>query len=288
MIEKYDVDLSKYVTFHVGGIAKKFLIPENEIELKEVIESIQERNEIILVLSGGSNLLINDCKKFESVIHMSKIDNRIIQLDNGKFYFGASNRIQKVITEVNKLGYGGFEEFIGLPAMIGGMIYMNAGIGGEKNSRFTIGDFVTRVRVYDVETNEYRWIDSEKCEFGHRRSIFQNGQYIIVGAEFQLQHQDIEISNERIKKRRLYCREHMEFGKGCFGTLFSKCSGRLVKVVALLDYKKKNVKQGNIKANWLINCGNGTYKEAMSIILKCERLHKLFGKPIEREVQIWE
>ena len=135
---------------------------------------------------GGSNLLINDKKIFKTVIYMKNIDNRIIQLTEGRFYVGASNRIQKVITELNQLGYGGFEEFIGLPAMIGGMIYMNAGIGSENNSRFTMSDFVERVRAFDLETKDYIWLLNKDCEFSHRKSVFQTGKYIIVGCEIRL------------------------------------------------------------------------------------------------------
>ncbi len=220
---------------------------------------------------------------------MKNIDNRIIQLTEGRFYVGASNRIQKVITELNQLGYGGFEEFIGLPAMIGGMIYMNAGIGSENNSRFTMSDFVERVRAFDLETKDYIWLLNKDCEFSHRKSVFQTGKYIIVGCEIRLSRQDMEKSRERIAARKDYCRRNMEYGKGCFGTCFSRCSGKLVKLNALATkFKKMNVQQGRIKANWLVNYGDGTFDEAMTIIENCERLHKMFGKMISREVQIWE
>lgn len=58
-----------------------------------------------------------------------------------------------MISFVNEKGYGGFEELIGLPAISGGIIYMNAGIGGEKGSIFTISEFVNKIRAYDLKKN---------------------------------------------------------------------------------------------------------------------------------------
>lgn len=126
--------LAKHTTFKMGGTAIRYYIPENENELLDVITN----NKNYLIISGGSNLLINDTKEFPCVIDMHKACTELKQIENGVFYIGASVRIQKAIRFINSCGYGGIEFLFSLPALVGGCIYMNAGRGADKSC---IGDF---------------------------------------------------------------------------------------------------------------------------------------------------
>ena len=288
MIEKREVDLSKKTTFKIGGIAKHFFIPESELELIELIKKLKKRNESWYILSGGSNLLINDEKKFDNVIYMMNIDTNIKMIEDGYFYIGASNRIQKVIQEINKFGYGGFEELFCLPAMFGGIIYMNAGIGGRNNVRFNISDFVIKVKVLDIESEKIVILNKKECNFEYRKSIFKNGKYIILGAEIKLKKQEIQHSNDRIKKRIEYCKINQEWGKGCFGSCFSMYSSKVLKILSLFYRNTKGVRMAKNNSNWMVNDGTGRYKDAIKIINKCNLCHKLLHKKIEIEVIIWK
>jgi len=286
MIINKNVDLSKMTTFHIGGIAKKLYIPESVEELVELLKKLSDED--YYIISGGSNLLINDKKEYKNVISMKKTDCSIKYLENSMFYVGCSNRIQKVINETNKLEYGGFEELYGLPALFGGIVYMNAGIGPEKNSLFTISDFIVRVKVYDKETKKIIWLDKNQCNFSHRNSVFHDNQYVIIGAEIKLNKQTLKISQERINKRLLKCKQEHEWGKGCFGTCFSHCNRKLLKVLSLFNRKNKKVYQSSNNCNWLVNGGEGTYEDAIKIIERAKKIHKLFHKKIKCEIIIWK
>lgn len=288
MIKQENINLASKTTFKIGGIAKKFYIPESDEDIINLVKQLKSNNEEFYILSGGSNLLINDEKVFTNVIYMEKIDTTIEKKENGSFYIGTSNRIQKVIREVNKQGYGGFEELFCLPAMFGGIIYMNAGIGGRNNVKFNISDFIIRVKALDIDREEIIYLEKKECNFSYRNSIFKNGKYIILGAEIKLDKQDIEISNDRIEKRKEFCKNKQEWGKGCFGSCFSCASGILLRVIALFYHNKKGIKVSKNNSNWLVNDGTGKYKQAISIINKNKFLHKLFHKRIETEVIIWE
>ena len=232
LIENYH--LKKATTFKVGGFAKKLFIPENEEELAQIVGQLVSSGENLYILSGGSNLLINDMKEFEFVISMEKACLELNYIGNGVFYIGASNRIQRVIRFMNIIQYGGIEELFGLPAMFGGIIYMNAGIGAKEKSLFTISQFIKRVKVIDIKDIELKWLDCCQCEFSHRSSIFQNGRYVILGAEVAMFPQSIEISEQRISERIRYCKENQIWGKGCFGTVFSEANWRLLKMVSII------------------------------------------------------
>lgn len=288
MIEKSEVNLANKTTFKIGGIAKHFFIPESDVELIELIKKLKKENKSWYILSGGSNLLIDDQKQYENVIYMEKMDTTITMTEEGCFYIGASNRIQKIIRKVNKLGYGGFEELFCLPAMFGGIIYMNAGIGGRNNVKFNISDFITKVKVFDIESEKIVLMNKEDCNFEYRKSIFKNGNFIILGAEIKLEKQKIEVSNARIEKRIEYCKNNQEWGKGCFGSCFSNYSAKILKIVSLFYRNKKGVRIARNNFNWLVNDGTGSYNDAITIINRCCFLHRILHRDIEREVIIWK
>lgn len=285
--------LSKRTTFHIGGTAEKLYIPESEEELIQVSKDIYDRDHRVYVISGGSNLLINDDRAFPEVVCMAKACRELEQLHDGVFYIGASVRIQKAISFVNSFGYGGFEELIGLPALFGGIIYMNAGIGRESAPLFTISEFVDSVRALDLKTGETVTLTAEECRFGRRTSVFKNGQYIILGAQITCRATDRDDAASRIQKRREHCHKSFEYGKGCFGSCFMRFKGPILRILSAL-YKKGilkysgKVRFANNNANWLVNEGGGTYKDAMTIINRCKKLHKLAFQKLECEVIIWD
>ena len=273
-------------SFHLDGNAKTFYKPENEKELINLLGKLKSKK--YYILSAGSNILLNDNIEYDNVIYMADVDNEIKQLDdNGSFYIGASNRLQKVINRINELGYGGIERMYTIPAFFGGAIYMNAGIGSKKNPAVTISEFITRVKVISKDKNVIEWIEKEDCHFGHRKSVFQNDKYVILGAECVFRKQDIEISKKIIKERIDSFRKHAEMGKGTFGTIFSESTGKLLKLNSLIYAKKGGVHFGKNNKNWLVNNGNGTFNDAMFLINKAQLIHKLFHRKIECEVRIW-
>lgn len=287
MVEIDNYELSKKTTFNVGGIAKKLYIPESEKELISLLKKELKNEKKLFIISGGSNLLINDKKMFEHVIDAKNIDNTILKTSEGKYYIGCSNRIQKVINEINKDGYGGFEELVSLPALFGGIICMNAGTGSKETALFTISEFVDEVKVIDIRKKQIKWLKKDECEFGHRHSIFQNGNYFILGANITVKKQSKEKSKERVKNR-LSRTKKCEYGKGCFGSCFSECNSKLLSIISLATINKKGVYQSKNNSNWLVNDGTGTYDKTMKIINRCIKFHKLFHKNIKCEVVIWK
>lgn len=284
-----NVKLSTKTTFHVGGYTKSLYLPESEKELIYIAAELYEREEKVYLLSGGSNLLINDQREFDSIISMKEACTELLDMGSGRFYIGASNRIQKVISFVNEHGYGGFEELIGLPAMFGGIVCMNAGIGGASVPLFTISKFIKYVKVYDLRKKVIEEIPSDECGFSHRTSLFQNGQYVILGAEILCKAFEIERLEKKKKDRLEFCKKNFEYGKGCFGSCFSQCNGKLLRLVSILyPHNTNGIHFGKNTCNWLVNGGEGTFEEAFNIIQTSEKIHKFLHQNIRCEVVIWK
>ena len=59
MQEQFDVPLASLTTMHVGGPARRLVVAETIDEIVDVVREVDDAEEPLLVLSGGSNLLLS-------------------------------------------------------------------------------------------------------------------------------------------------------------------------------------------------------------------------------------
>lgn len=273
--------LAKHVTMRIGGTAERFCLPESEQDIEQLIRT----EKVWRVLSGGSNVLINDEIIFPCVISMSKACRAFEVHEDGTVYVGASLRIQEVIRRMGELNQGGFEFLYSLPALMGGVIYMNAGRGSDKKS---ISEFIVDVRVMDREGNVHV-LPKEACEFSFRKSCFQHEDWIVLGATLRGASVPQKESQKQVEARVLFCKGRQDMRYPNFGSVFSKNDGRILRVVRMLSkFDHAKVRFSDITPNWLLNEGNGTYKQACKKIEQVKKIHRLFKRKCECEVIIWE
>lgn len=275
-----NVDLKMYTTVKIGGTAQKMFVPDTVEELENVVKN----EKTIYFIGGGSNLLIND-REFDSVINLRNFNKVIEDRGEGKFHVGASVHLQELITVINEAGYGGIEYLISVPGLVGGAIVMNAGRGRQYNQ--AISDYVTRVTV--LKEGKIAEISKAECNFAYRNSKFKNNEdYIIIAADFLFPKQSKEESCKLRKERIEFCKKNQDNSAPNFGTVFMDADRRIMKLTKRLRVGKGAVKFSGKTANWILNMGDGSYKEAISAIKKVERLHYLFGKKCKTEVIKWE
>lgn len=274
-----NVDLSLYTTFRMGGVARKLVIPQSENELLEVIQTTKLPRYII---GGGSNLLINNQREFEKVISLREFNKDIISVGDGKYFVGAAVRLQKLIQTINDDGYGGIEYLYSVPGLVGGAVVMNAGRG---NSIDEIGKFVVSVRA--IKDGEVQEFDKDDCQFRKRGSIFKNSDIVILGALFQFIPGKPEAFKKLREERIKYVKEVQDTSKPNFGTVFFKADSHIMGLVQKCSKSDKGVCFSPKTRNWLLNNG-GTFEQAMAEINRVKRIHKLFHRPCEVEVIVWE
>ena len=281
MILKENEELKQYTTFKMGGIAKKFYIPESEEELVSLVRTLDNYK----ILGGGSNLLINNNGVFPNVIYTKDFNKEIINKGNGIYYFGSSVRLQKIINKINQDGYGGIEYLYSVPGMLGGAIYMNAGRGKQFNMQLT--DYLIDVDV--LVDGKVKKFTKEECKFDYRKSIFQDNNYVILGANFKFKEVDFNESKKLKKERIELCKNVQDNSSFNFGSVFCICNYKIMKMVSKLSSKnKKGIHFSNKTNNWLCNDGSGEFKQAIKLINRVKKIHKLFNKKIELEVRVWE
>jgi UDP-N-acetylmuramate dehydrogenase len=285
MIILNNVLLKNYTTIRIGGVAKKLYFPESEIDLKDLLA--QNRGKQIYILGGGSNLLINDEKTFEKVIYLKELDKRIVKLEGGEYYVGASVFLPKLIKNINKDGYGGIEYLFSVPALVGGSVFMNAGRGRKHN--LAISDYIEEVYTYNYVLNEKKIYKKNECDFSYRSSRFKNENVIILGVTFKFDAFPKEELDSRRKERISLIKKGQDSSGYSFGSVFKKNNRYIMQLVKLFSIGcKDGVSFSSKTSNWIIHKGDGTFKQAVKIISIVEKLHKLLFQKIEKEVIIWK
>lgn len=279
-----DENLKKYTTVKIGGIAERLYFPESIDDLIKLINGFSSKEEYYLI-SGGSNILINDKKTYKSVICLKNMNTNIEHKGQNIYYVGASISLQKLINTVNKDGYGGIEYLYSVPALVGGSIVMNAGRGKVHNR--SISDYIIDVHVYD--SGEIKIIKKNMCKFSYRDSVFKDSKTIVLGATFAF---DMLHESEAIKRKqeRLSLVKKGQDNSGFnFGTVFSEKNRIIMQIIKITHPGFKNGMMYSKKtSNWLINKGDGTFYQAMKLINIVKKFHKLVGSKISTEVIIWK
>lgn len=279
-----NVSLKKYTTIKIGGIAEKFYIPENEKELIDLMATIKEEKKVFCLLGNGSNLLINDEKEFENVILLKEF-NENLRVESNYVYCGASVSIQGLINFINDRGLGGIEYLYSVPGTVGGAVAMNAGRGRKYNQ--SISDYIDKVEV--LIDNRKQILNREECEFSYRNSRFKNSNDVILGVFFQFENRDKKILDNARRERIEYSKDTQDIMYPNFGSVFSISNVRLMRIFKVFSVGYKNgIMYSNKTTNWIVNRGEGNFRQAIKMIELTEKVHKILHQKIEREIVVWK
>lgn len=270
------VPLASLTTFKMGGKAARLWEPRCGDDLS----ALPKGKNGYRVLSAGSNLLISE-RTFTDVISMRRYDDSIKGLGGGEYRVGASARVQHFISKVNADGYGGIEALVSIPAMVGGLICMNASVPSAKTC---ISDYLISVEVFDGE--KVVEIPKAKCGFGYRTSVFQDCRALILGANFRFPEQGLAASTAKVDSRKKYVKGTQDKSAPSFGSVFCQSRGKAMEFI-----RKKGLSVGGVafsrkSANWMLNNG-GTFDDAIALIGEAKRINKFFGKKVKLEVRVW-
>ena len=279
--------LAKYTTMKIGGPSEIMSIPNNIDDLISEVMYCKEENIPYRILGNGSNLLISDKGIRGFVIKLNKACNSLKLVDKNKIKVGSGVRLQKFIRFAVNNNLGGYELLYSIPGTVGGAIYMNAGIGGKNNVLRCISDYLISVEIFDGK--EIVSLTKDKCEFGHRKSIFQkNPEWIILSGLFELPFQEKCIGLKKIKERMKYVMKHQDRRYACAGSIFCDNYSRIT------SYLMKGRRYGNAafsqhNGNWINNLGGAKFKDVIFLIKMAQYINCLFSfkKPV-LEIKIWK
>lgn len=256
----YDyVQLSELTTFKQAGRLKTLVIAETLADLTAIVRDHPD----FYVLGKGSKLLINPDSDRHFFIKLSRAFQPVA-VHNQQFHVSAGTPSATLLTLMKHHSLSGLEFLAGVPVTVGGIITMNFGCHGH-----SISQFVKQVHVL-TDTGEERWLSGEELHFSYRHSLFQEQHWIILDAVFSLTPDRPETIQHRIKDYIQKRKISQPFRAHSFGSIFKNpaghSAGQLIDAAGFRGYRHGSVQISEIHANFMVNCGNGSFQEAVDLI----------------------
>jgi UDP-N-acetylmuramate dehydrogenase len=176
---KENISLKLLNTFRVGGEARYFVEAETKKDLQEALDFALANKLALLILGGGSNVLISD-EGFPGLV--LKINLKGIQwLDRSEdveVQAQAGEEWDNLVSQAVERELFGLENLSGIPGSVGGAPVQNVGAYGVE-----LKEVLNWVEVFDTETKKFKRLSKEECQFYYRGSVFkkpEGNKYIIT------------------------------------------------------------------------------------------------------------
>ncbi|WP_278249410.1 UDP-N-acetylmuramate dehydrogenase [Aeromicrobium sp. IC_218] len=182
--------LADLTTLRLGGPARRVVDATTEAELVEAVRSADDAGEPVLVVGGGSNLVVAD-EGFDGTV--VRVLTRGVAVD-ADACSGASIHVQagepwdELVARTVAEGWVGVEALSGIPGSTGATPIQNVGAYGQE-----VSQTVSAVRVYDRREQAVRTFFADRLDFSYRHSRFkaEPGRHVVLTVSFQLRLGDL-------------------------------------------------------------------------------------------------
>lgn len=176
--------LSQLTTLRLGGPAGRIVSCHTERQLVSAVRDADERGEPILILAGGSNVVVAD-EGFPGTV-ARVLTRGVVREDAGRRTFmrvQAGENWDEFVRMCVSEGFAGNECLAGIPGSVGATPIQNVGAYGQD-----VRETVVAVRAYDRVRGEIESITPEECQFTYRSSMFKRepDRWLVLEVTFVL------------------------------------------------------------------------------------------------------
>lgn len=179
------MNLADHTTIALGGPAREFVMAEGDEQVQSAVHRAQEDGLPLLVLGGGSNLVVSDDGVDAVVLSLADRTIRVDESSTGaRVLVGAGAVWDELVAFCVERGWAGIECLSGIPGQVGSTPIQNVGAYGQE-----VADTITRVRVLDRGSGAIEWLSAQECAFGYRTSRFKGeraDRLLVLSVEFAL------------------------------------------------------------------------------------------------------
>ena len=172
--------LADHTTLRLGGPAGRYLEAYTESDVVDAVRAADRAGEPVLVLAGGSNLVVADEGFPGLVVHVRTRgitrSGPVVRVEAGEDWDGF---VASCVTD----GLAGVECLSGIPGSVGATPIQNVGAYGQE-----VADVLSSVRVLDRRSAAIEEWDPRHCGFGYRDSVFKRepGRWVVLSVSFAL------------------------------------------------------------------------------------------------------
>ncbi len=275
---KCNEPLAKWTTFRVGGPARYLVTVEQKETLKRLISALEYLQYPYFILGLGANVLASD-QGFDGVV--IKLNFKQIEQNDVFIYADAGAKLGAVVNYAREHELTGLEWATGIPATVGGGVYMNCGAFDH-----CMADVIVMVDVLDH--GEIKTLTVNQLDYGYRYSKFMDEPAIIIGAYFRLAHgKKAEIAEKMqiiSEKRRQHPHEPSA------GSVFKRPKdgfyvGKVIQELGLGGYTVGGAQVSPQHCNFIVNTGNATCYDILQVLYHVQdTVEKHTGVLLETEI----
>lgn len=182
--------LSSLTTAGVGGPAASYVEARTEAEIIDAVRTADAAGEPVLILGGGSNLLVADGGFAGTVVKIASQGFTVNAEDSCggvAVVVQAGHNWDALVEHAVRHAWSGIEALSGIPGATGGTPVQNVGAYGAD-----VSQTIAAVRTWDRQRNAVQTFTNSELKFGYRDSILKqttvNGspRYVVLSVEFQL------------------------------------------------------------------------------------------------------
>ena len=267
--KRYNVSAKEVTSFKGGGNIECVVYPSNLSDLIRIYPTAD------YILGCGSNMIIADEGVSGTALSTQKLTD--ISYDSNTVTFGAGIKVSTLLAFCARHGMGGFEFLAGIPASVGGLVYMNAGAFGSKMSD------VLKDCLVIADGKEA----SVKPQFGYRHSDIEG---VVARATSVYEKAEPSKIKERIflnlKTRRLKQPSFPSCGS-VFKNPEGDFAGRLIEECGLKGERYGGAMVSDKHANFIVNFSDATASDFLFLVDKIKKtVYYRYGITLEEEFRL--
>jgi UDP-N-acetylmuramate dehydrogenase len=276
--------LASHTYWKIGGPADVLAIPRGKKELIETVRIAGRHGVPVFPLGRGSNLLVTDKGIRGITVKLGK-ELDYVQFDDHWVRAGGGFSLIKLSAVVSKKGLSGLEFAGGIPASVGGAVFMNAGAHGSDVSRI-----LHQAEVLFLD-GELAVLKNEDMRYAYRHSILHERPGIVIEAVFRLKPgdpQQITEARNAFREKRLRTQPLQLASCGSvFRNPENHFAARLIEEAGMKGRRVGGAEVSPLHANFIINTGKATAADVITLMNEVqETVFRKFGIRLIPEVMV--
>lgn len=274
--------LRKYTSFHIGGPAKRLLLPRSAEELLRLCCLLRQLGEKPLILGRGSNVLAPDGGIDGTVVVTARAQS--MELRGAVLEAECGALLGRLAAFAADGDLAGLSFACGIPGTLGGALVMNAGAyGGE------MADVTLETEFLDENLRLCSFREQEHG-FGYRRSAFPAGS-VILRARLKLSPGEGSVLREEMRglleKRSASQPLHLPSAGSAFKRPEGAYAAALIDQAGLKGLRVGGAQVSEKHAGFIVNTGDATAEDVKGLLaLVQERVFAHSGYRLEPEIRI--
>jgi UDP-N-acetylmuramate dehydrogenase len=286
-----DVSLAPLTTFKVGGPADWLIDLHDPAELRDALDIAAGRGIPVVVLGGGSNVLVSDAGIRGLVVRLR--GGQVSRVAPDRLRADAGVTINGLVRWTLTHGLANLEAWAGTPGTVGGAIHGNAHFRGR-----LIGELVAAATVI-ARDGRMEDVPGSALEFGYDYSRLQRTGEILISADFVVAPGDATALRAIARESLAFRKRTQPLASPSAGCIFQNpdpardhvpdgipySAGALVDRAGLKGVEEQQARVSSTHGNFIVNEGGATAEQIRTLVERCKSgVRAAFGVELREEI----